>query len=246
MTSREVQDAVGEASARSPKGTNNTEQSALEHRAAELRRVVEEPSGKEKAVAELAIIERQIAEAREATGTQAAAARLLSIRRAYGSVASSIEADEARVREKMAEVADAIARLNDRYSQVVQLRAEAMALSDRFDLPKPTLPDVMAPARRELAVTLTLLPNQLLDHADRHQPAEECEHRMRTRRTYAEAAGTPGAEIIASAGLKGFPALSERQSEIIAARGREKAAERRQMAGLPTIPAEGRLPLGSL
>jgi len=245
-SSNEVDSAVGEGPARSLKGKNNTEQSALEQRAAELRRLVEEPSGKEKAAQELATIERQLADGREATAKQAAAARMVGIRRAFGSVTSSIDADEQRVGEKIEEVSGAITRLNDRYSQAVQLRAEAAALADRFSLPKPTLPDVAPPARRELAITLALLPNTLLATAWGSQPTEECEHKMRTRRTYAEAVATPGAEIIERAGLKPFPELTERQREIIAAREREKEQERRAFASLPKIPSDGSIPLGSL
>lgn len=99
--------------------------------------------------------------------------------------------------------------------------------------------------RRAFVTTLVTLPNKPLDHANRYQPTEECEHSMWVRRTYAEAAGTPGAEIIEAAGLKPFPKLSERQREIITAKAREQEQERRRMAGLPIL-TEGRVPLGSL
>jgi hypothetical protein len=191
-------------------------------------------------------LERADAAGREANATNAAIARLVGVKRAYGSIQSSIDADERRVDEKIVELSDAITRLNDRYSHGVKLRAEAMALADRFSLPKPTLSAVAAPARREIAITLTRLPNKLRTTRDPYQPTEQCEHNMRTRRTYAEAAGTEGYQIIESLGLKSFPELTTRQQEIIAARAREKEQERRQMAGLPKIPTEGNIPVGTL
>jgi hypothetical protein len=191
-------------------------------------------------------LETSDARIREASAKQAATGRLVGIRRAYGSVQASMEADETRVNEKIAEVSDAIARLNDRYTQSAQLRAEALALADRFNLPKPTLPDIVPPMRRGFVAALVTLSNKPVDHANRYQPTEECAHQLRTRRTYAEAAGTPGGEIIEAAGLKPFPELTERQSTIIAAREREKEQERRQLAGLPTLAAEWSVSLGTL
>jgi hypothetical protein len=191
-------------------------------------------------------LESEDATAREAKAKTAATARLIGVKRAFGSVQSSMDADEQRVVEKIGELSDAITRLNDRYSQAVQLRAEAMALSDRFSLPKPSLPDVGAPARRDLAITLTRLPNKLAATSDRYQPTEQCVHNMRTRRTYAEAVGTEGHAIIESAGLKPFPALTPRQCEILAARVREKEHERKQIAALPKIAFESRAALGSI
>lgn len=230
MSSPEVDDAVGEAPARSAKVKDN-EQSTLEQRAAELRRVVEQPT---EAAAELAAVERQIAETREANAKEAAQARLLGIRRAYGSVTSSLDADEKRVRQKIDELGEAITRMNDRYSQVAQLRAEAMALSDRFALPTPALPNVIPPARRGLVTG----PVGFLDHADNLRPVEECEHRLRTRRSYGEVRDTEGYGIIEAAGLKPFPPLTQVQQRIIDERAREQEDIRRQLANLPTIPPE--------
>jgi hypothetical protein len=46
--------------------------------------------------------------------------------------------------------------------------------------------------------------------------------------------------------LKAWEPLTERQQEIIAAREREKEQQRRALAGLPKIPTDGGIPLGSL
>ena len=260
IPSKEVENAMGEARARTAKDKSAAELltekrealSAAREKYATAKTMRDEELMSEQmrlidALNELIpALETEVVGVREATAKAAAVARLVGVRRAFGSVTSSIDADEKRVVEKIAELSDAITRLNDRYTQVVQLRAEAMALSDRFELPKPSLPDVVPPARRDIVVTLTRLPNKLRDRVDRYQPTEECEHRMRTRRTYAEAAGTPGAQIIEAAGLVAFPELTERQKEIIAAREREKEQELRAFASLPKMPAEGSIPLGTL
>jgi EAL domain-containing protein (putative c-di-GMP-specific phosphodiesterase class I) len=179
-------------------------------------------------------LELEVVAEREATGQQAATARLLRIKRAIGSVVSELDEDERRLDELLAE---AITRLNDRYDQATKLRAEALALSDRFDLPTPTLPDVVSPARRAIAVEVARALNKLRADAGTWQANEQCEHKMRTRRTYAEADGTPGAEIIAAAGLKPFPELREDQREALASKEREREEMRRQFAGYPTNPS---------
>jgi hypothetical protein len=257
--SKEVDDAVGEA----PQQVNSVDVAQLlnekreamvaaraRYKIAREMRDEDEMATEAQRIDALTQIIRELeaadATTREATAKAAAISRLVGVKRAFGSVQSNLDADEQRVSEKIAELSDAISRLNDRYTQAVQLRAEAAALSDRFCLPKPRLPDVVAPARRDIAITLTRLPNKLLTTADPFQPTEQCEHNMRTRRTYAEAIDTHGYKIIESAGLKVFPELTTRQQEIITARMREKEQERRQMAGLPKIRAIGRVPLGSL
>ena len=230
MTSREVQDAVGEAPART-KGNDatSTKQSGLQQRAAELRGIVEKPSEKELAAAELANVERQIADAREAEATQAAENRLLGLRRAVGSVAASMDGDEKRVREKIAELAEAVTRLNDRHGQVSHLKAEAAALCDRFGLASPTFPKVVPPALRGLDVTPSV---GLAGIAQVRVKVERCEHGLRERRNYEEVRGTEGYQIIESAGLTPFPDLTQGQRRVIEARGREHAATQRQSASL--------------
>jgi len=60
-------------------------------------------------------------------------------------------------------------------------------------------------------------------------PAQElCEHRLRSRRSYAEIAGTPAYEIIMEVGLGGFPALNKNQRNILASRQREAERLRRR------------------
>jgi hypothetical protein len=191
-------------------------------------------------------IETELVSDREVTGVRAAKDRLLGIKRAWDSIASSVDAAELRVVKKIAELSDEIDHLNDRYSGSVKTRVEAAALSDRFNLPKLVLPDVAPPARRDVAIEMTTLPNKLRATAWGNESVEQDEFELRTRRTYAEASGTEGYRIIEGAGLKAWEPLTERQKEIITARLREKEQMRKQFAGLPTIPSDGSVPLGSL
>lgn len=242
MASREVDEAVGEAPAHEEQ-QGITSENALARRADELRRVLARPSDRESAAAELARVEAELASARAAQWRSAAEHRLLGIRRAYGSVTANLDADEQRVREKIAELAAAITRLNERYAQAEQLRAEAAALSDRFDLESPPLARTVPPARRGIAMPR---PGELLDHAASPRPLEECEHQLRSRRTYAEIARTEGHAIIATAGLKPFPPLTSQQERTLAARARDAESLRRQLAGLPRIPSDLPVPGGSI
>jgi len=195
-------------------------------------------------------IETELVVDREAEGFRAAQNRLTGIKREFlgGSVVTSIDKDEKLVVEKIAELEDAITRLNDRYSTSIQLRAEAAALADRFNLLGLVLPIIAPPASRDLAISLIRLPNTLAAGLSSHpyRPEEVCEHNLRTRRTYAEAANTPGGAIIEAAGLKPFPELTQPQKDFLAARQREKESERRALSGLPQMPVDERLPLGSL
>lgn len=193
-------------------------------------------------------IEIELVGAREVEGVRAAKDRLLGIKRAFGSVQTSIDADVIRVTAAIAALEETIGTLNDRYNQTVTLRAEAAALADRFNVPKPALPIVAPPASRDLAVSLIRLPNTLAAGSSSHpyEAKEVCEHNLRERRTYVEATGTPGGDIIEAAGLKAFPELTERQKDFLAARQREKESERRALSGLPQMPVDERLPLGSL
>lgn len=247
MSSKEVDSAVGEAPARSDKGkkivellaekTTALDKARSAYAAAKEVRDEQEMSKQGQIIDSLHTIIRELkqeaAVEREATGKQAATARLVRIKRAIGSVVSELDEDERRIAELLVE---AITRLNDRYDQAAQLRAEALALSDRFDLPTPKLPDAVSPARRQIAVEVAQALNKLRGDAGTWQSNEQCEHKMRTRRTYAEAAGTEGRAIIEAAGLKPFPELTDGQRNALAAKQREDEKYRRQFAGWPSSP----------
>jgi hypothetical protein len=251
--SKEISDAVGEAPAKKDKSAAELLQelcAAIASARASYDAAVADcdwvTMGKAtESLASLTVLrvkqEQVVAREVEAAGRVAAEARLLGIRRAYGSVASEMDEDEKRI----ADLAEAIARLNNRYTKVAQLRTEALALSDRFGLEKPTLEFVVPPARREIATTLVLLQRSLLDHANAWPaPVEECEHKMRERRSYTEIKGTEGYDIITSVGLKPFPELTERQQAVVVQRKREAEDFRQQLAIAGTVPSEGSVSIG--
>lgn len=203
----------------------------LERRAAELREIVERPSEREKAAGVLSLIERELAVAKAAEHKAAAEERLIGIKRAHGSVVASLDDDLVRVSEAKAAYEAAIIRANDRYRQVTRLWAEAAALSDRFNLPTPTLPIVVPPAMRKLSTQPSV---ELVGHLRSKPEMEKDEHGLRQRRTYHEVRGTPGYAIIEAAGLKPFPPLTESQQRAIDSLGRQSEEARRQLAGFPT------------
>jgi hypothetical protein len=245
--SKEINDAVGEGPARSA-GSKNAAQVLTEKRAALVAakgkyQIAKEARDEEMMGSEMgridalnAIIrelEQEVAVAREQEGVQRAKARVLAIKRGIGSVVTALDEDENKLTDLLDEI---VTRLNDRYEQTTTMRAEALALTDRFDLPKPSLPDVVSPARRAIAAALVLSMNKLRADAGTWEANEQCEHKMRTRRNYAEAEGTPGGEIIEAAGLKPFPELTDSQRAILTAKAREQEELRRQFAGLPSSP----------
>lgn len=203
------------------------EDTALQRRAAELRRIVDQPSEKESAAAELARIEQELAGAREAQAKKAAQSRLLGIRRAYGSVAASLDGDEQRLREAVAAVAEAVEKMNGRFHQLMKLKTEAAALGDRFGLAVPALPQVTPPALRDVAVAPVV---KLVGHVHARPKVERCEHGLRERRTYDEVKGTEAHTIIAEVGPKPWPDLTDQQERIVQQRAREEAETRRQLA----------------
>lgn len=217
MPSKEVNAAVGEAGDKS-----------LEQRAAELRRILEQPTVKDKAEAELREIERQIAETREADARLAAEKRMLGCKRAVGSVIASIEADDDRILETAKAFVAAAERVNARYSQYQSFAREDGSMRDRFTLDGEKLPFVIPPEAREKVAAAARMVQAVTfagyDTGDRRPTFESCEHGLRVRRTYEEVSGTPSAEIIQSAGLKPWPELTERQRERVAALGRQQEA----------------------
>ena len=131
------------------------------------------------------------------------------------------------MREAAAAYKAAADRLNGRYRGLAMLKAEAGALAARFGVAAPTFAPVVIPAMREGcgAAALVVGSIKFLDHSHVSPGTERDEHHLRTRRTYAEIAGTPGGEIIKAAGLKPWPDLTPKQREIVASRAREREEE---------------------
>src|SRR5687768_17582389 len=121
--SKEIQAAVGDAP-----------EMSLEERAARLREIIEKPSAKERAEAELRAVEARIAARKEDEGREAARERCVGISRAVGSVAASIEGDEQNLAAAARAFVAAVDRVNARYRQYEALVTENDALVDRFGI----------------------------------------------------------------------------------------------------------------
>jgi hypothetical protein len=202
MASREVEDAVGEAPPRTK----------LEQEAAALRRIVSEPSEKEKAAARLAEIERQIATQTEDEGRQAARERIVDINRAVGSLADLYQTKDAKkVVEAFRAAAAALEIFVARWRQVERFGAESAALADRFGVDAANIPMLVPPGRLEEVLrayrALTDIDTPDVASLD-YTPFESDEYGLRKRRTYGEIVGTPGYEVIQRAGLKPFRQLT--------------------------------------
>ena len=225
MASREVEPAVGTA----PERVN------LDQRAAELRAIIERPSEKEMAEAELRVIDRQMAEEAEQAAVAAAEKRIVGVSQASGSLIAQLEADARKLLEAAQAYVAAAERINDRYRKIELLRAESDALADRFGVADAKIPSLMEPDRREVVVAAhrAVL---AVDYARQRlspNPVQKCEHGLRTRRTYQEIATTLGYDIIAHAGLKPFHELTERQRQAV-----EAAQGEATVGGLEALEAE--------
>ena len=181
MASKEVEDAEGA-------------RPSLEARAAALRQIVRTKSEKELAAEELATVERQIAAEAAADLKDAAAKRLLGIQRAMGSLAATLEQDDAKLLAAAAAYTRAMETLTDRFDKLALLRHEAAALVEGFGLEKPALPLVMVPGMRP-AVREAV---QLVTHAPVRETGfipEQIDFDTK-RRTYTELAGTDGGALL--------------------------------------------------
>jgi hypothetical protein len=90
-----------------------------------------------------------------------------------------------------------------------------------------------------------LLQRSLLDHTNAWPaPTEQCEHKMRERRSYTEIQGTEGYDIITAVGLKPFPDLTDRQLAVVARRKSENEELRQHLALTATVPSEGPASIG--
>jgi hypothetical protein len=185
----------------------------------------------------IGVLEKQITEATAAAAKEAAEARLLGIKRAYGSIAEEMTSDDAKIRSVALDLQAAVERLNSRYRQLGLLEGEVSALTHRFSLPALGLGPVVAPARREAVVdALRVLAEMgLADRKYRVPQTERDAHALRTRRTYAEVRDTPSYAIIEGAGLVPWPPLTDKQAALVAEREQERT---REQAALKQFKAE--------
>jgi len=229
MTSKEVQDAAGEAPER-------LDFAALELEARRLRVMVTAKSERDVAAERLAAIEALLATRRETEGRAAAKARIVGLRKDLtGGHGTEYEKEVAAVHAAYAALSTAIGVLNKRAAHIRDLHAEANALADRFDLPTPTLPNPRSPdAEVDLPPALPLF----WRFAAVVTATEWDEHQLRERRTYTEVGGSAAGRIIAAAGgPKPWPALTPEQQAEVAERVQDKVDERRQQAELARAAA---------
>ena len=140
MTSREAAEAVG------------TEGETREERRARLRKVVQTPSEKERAVRELMQMDSDDADEDRAVLQRRLDARVLAIKQAFGSLAVELERDVRNVGAAAEAYRAAWATMVARYLKLGLLRGEYDALVDGFQVQAAPLPSVAILAtRKELA-----------------------------------------------------------------------------------------------
>jgi hypothetical protein len=204
MSSREVREASGEAPEKS-----------LEERAAELRRLIEQPSPKDRATAELREIEAKIATQREDEAKAAAEKRIDGISRAAGGLVTTLAADEQKLLDAAKVYAEALGTVNARCRALEKLRAESAGLVDRFGVePAKVAPVIEPEAREAVKAAANMAPSPVRLPAVRPS-TEQCQYGLRERRDYLEIVGTPGYAVIESAGLKPFRALSPSEQRTV-------------------------------
>lgn len=172
----------------------------------------------------LPLLHTRLAEMREKAGRSAAEKRMTGIVRASGSLAVEYQGDAKRLREAAEKYAEAAERLTARFGALTMLRAESDALHDRFSIPKPSLPTVVAPLFAAQDMLRVIGNVAFPDHLHVRLRTEEDEHRIRTRRTYEEVEGTDAGHIIQQAGgPRPWPALTQTQQEMVDGRARQEA-----------------------
>jgi hypothetical protein len=240
MASKEIENAIGAAPARSVKAKTPSE--LLQEKRASLasahaRYATAKADRNELAmgeatrlIASLTVLiyelEQEVAGALEQDAIRRAKERVPGISRAVGSLVASTEEDRERVLAAARAYAEAVDRLNERYQQYVAFVAEDSALRDRFGIAGAKIPRVFSPDETASVIAAARLVEAVAYATDRitRPQTEKDEHGVRERRTYGEIGGTPAYTIIASVGPKPWRPLSEHEQESIAALGREKEA----------------------
>jgi len=120
----------------------------LDERIETLERELATPTRREAQATQLADLKRRKAERDAAELQSEAAARLLGIARALGSLADQSRLDNARLLEAARKFGEQVAVLNERFERCIGLRHEASALAAVFDLEMRELPPVVVPALR--------------------------------------------------------------------------------------------------
>jgi hypothetical protein len=198
--------------------------SALEQRAAKLRQTIEAPTERQRAAAELRMVESEIAEQREREARDEAERRMVGISRAYGSLANELTEDESRIRTAARAYVDAVGTVDARFQKLITLRAERDALVARFQIAGPELAVIEPPGRR-LVFDLPMP----IEHFRSPRPHVETNEAGQRRRSFEEIRGTEAFTIIARAGLEEWPELTPKQVAALAARRRQADGERAEI-----------------
>jgi len=177
------------------------------------------------------VLRAQVVRDRKAASRTAAAQRLAEIPKAYTTLVRQYEAGISQLSDAAAEYVEASVTLHQTFGALAKMRAERAALADRFEgVATPNLPPspIVAPAQHggvRLAVKTVAI--NFADHAHIAMATEKDEHGLRSRRSYREAADSPGYDIIKTVGLPPWPKLTTAQAAIRDGRRRDAEAERR-------------------
>jgi hypothetical protein len=113
-----------------------------------LREVVNGPTtARLLAKAELAAIKREQAEQRAAAAKADAAARMVAIKRAVGSLQKEYAGDVERFQEALATLSATMVTLNERYERLTEYEFEARDLGKDFGLPVPDFAQLKSTSR---------------------------------------------------------------------------------------------------
>ncbi len=177
------------------------------------------------------VLQDQIAQDREAASRTAAAQRLAEIPAAYTALVVQYEGGIARLGDAATQYAEASVGMHQTFGALAKLRAERGALADRFEgVAAANLPPspIVAPARHGgVGLAVETVAINFADHAHLAMATEKDEHGLRSRRSYREAAGSPGYAIIQTAGLAPWPKLTTAQAAVLDGRRRDAEAEQR-------------------
>ncbi len=179
MPSDEVKDAVGAA----------PDRETLEQRIARLRGVVQTPTDREIAARMLREAEAALAEQRQAALKEEAAARVLAIKRAHGSLAAESAEDDDRLVAAAQVYKERMAQLNARFYRLWALQLEAEALVEAFGLDAVTLAPVITPYLRPKLGEALLIVSEARFCECRPLPATDFRTGRRTLHEIAESEG---------------------------------------------------------
>lgn len=218
MSSREVENATGEAPARENVIELLAEKRAARDAAKARKKAAREMRDEEALSDEsrlldsldqiIAELEIEAAVVIEAAARKEAEDRQLGIRRAAGSIRTEVSEDDQRIRALEKEIGEVNAKRTVRVRKYESYQAEANSLSDRFGLPPLKLETLAEPPAIEV-------PASWRHHIVRPSFEETKDGTRRTRRDYAEIRASAGFAIIMRAGLRPFRELTEEEKEFL-------------------------------